>query len=97
MRAIICVFDIGTGPILPRKDLAESDWYPLIRPCDIARPKCSTIQKVKVVGIIVLHIPIGDSRIHVMPRIVRKLALLVLFHTLFIDNFLSASPPVRRR
>lgn len=50
-----------------------------------------------VFGTIILHIHLGDTRVSVMFRIFKKLALLVLFETTFIDRFVEGIFPTERK
>lgn len=83
-RLMNCHFDTGAGSSLLLEELLETNWLPLIRPCYRPQLRRVTNPKVEIVGTIMLHFQIGDSRVRGMFGILSHWPVPTLLGTTFI-------------
>lgn len=88
---------MGVGTNLIWEKSLRQGWHKTIRPASAPDLKCTTSESVHVLGIVNLHVMMGDWQVRVDFGVVRNRAVSFLFGTRFIDRFVRRIMPVERK
>lgn len=81
MHKVTAVLDTGAGPNLVRKEFRQTDWTQRTKPERDPGLTSATKTSVRVDGIILLHVRIGDLRDRACLGIVDRLEVTLLIGT----------------
>lgn len=85
-RPVNCVSDTGAGLNLIGEEELKDDWFQAIKSAERFALQGAPNHKLTMVGTTTLRVRIGETRVRVVFRAVRQLAVSVSLVTSFIDK-----------
>lgn len=90
LHPLTVVLDTGAGPNLVDKRWLPSSWHDRIQPSPVANLSAAANQPIPVIGVILLHVRLGDLCTKVWFGVVERLVTPCLLGTSFSDRFIKA-------